>query len=53
MLSRLICKYSVGSQYLSTPEANANLLKKFGIINPTIYRNLTYNFFKDSVPEYY
>lgn len=46
MLSRLISKYSFASHYLSTPEANSNLLKKFGINNPTIYRNLT-------VPEYY
>lgn len=41
MLTRFISKYFIGSHYLSTPEANANLLKKFGIINPTIYRNLT------------
>ena len=30
------------SHALSSPEANVGLLKQFGIINPTIYGNLTY-----------
>lgn len=38
MLSRYISKYSFA---LYAPENNANLLKKFGITNPIIYRNLT------------
>lgn len=41
MLGRFLTRYSFASHYLSSPEANANLLKKFGINNPTIYRNLT------------
>lgn len=53
MLSRLLTKYSFASHYLSSPEANVNLLKKFGIINPTIYRNLTYPLLNHRVPEYY
>ena len=39
---RFVTKFSFSSHYLSTPEANVNLLKKFGIINPIIFRNLSY-----------
>lgn len=44
MLGRLISKYSFCARKLSNPKANENLLKKFGITNPDIYRNLTYFF---------
>lgn len=38
MLSRYISKYSFA---LYAPENSVGLLKKFGITNPIIYRNLT------------
>lgn len=54
MLSRLISKYSFCARKLSNPKANENLLKKFGITNPDIYRNLTYYFYHlFRVSEYY
>lgn len=40
LFNRVISRFH--SHYLSSPEANANLLRQFGIINPIIYRNLTY-----------
>ena len=40
LFTRLLSRFH--SHHLSSPEANTNLLRQFGIINPTIYRNLTY-----------
>lgn len=46
LVSRLISQiHSVHSHALSSPEVNMNLLRQFGIINPIIYRNLTYTCF--------
>ena len=54
MLGRFISKYSFCARKLSNPKANENLLKKFGITNPDIYRNLTYFFYLFfRVSEYY
>lgn len=38
---RLISRYSFGTHSVSSPEPNEGLLKRFGITNPEIYRNLT------------
>ena len=51
LFKRVISRFH--SHYLSSPEANTNLLRQFGIINPIIYRNLTYSFVTNRVPEYY
>lgn len=51
LFKRLIA--SIHGHSLSSPEANTNLLKQFGIINPIIYRNLTYFLPDRRVPEYY
>ena len=45
MISKLFCRFSFATHRLSTPEANANLLKEYGITKPQIYRNLTYDYF--------
>lgn len=50
MLSRLVSKYSFVSHRFSTPEANAGLLKKFGITSPSVYRNLTYSVYDLEFP---
>ena len=53
MLRRLVSKYSFSARHISSPQTNKNLLSKFGITEPSIYRNLTYPIFLNRVSEYY
>lgn len=51
LYTKLFTRFSTHA--LSSPDANINLLRQFGIVNPRIFRNLTYHLYLYSVPEYY